>query len=450
MALITAQYGLMRGIRRFIWLAFALGTFASAAHAWTNHAWGTWLALNAMPDVRNEAPVRVEPLEKFLLEQGSALEVILQQEEQWARSKVRNYPARPEVLAYRFDPNLEPAELRRRFLMAVRVHPNAPLPLHLQLLPGNFSQTAYATRPALNWSEVSLHKEDLFAPHKHVALHDGESVSVLDVLATASDEPDQGMDSGLWSDSGTEHGRVYGFGPQPLSSRYVAHGDEAAFHMGFFHESASSYATANGLRRAYPEYRMHLWQSLALHALVNGHPYWGWRFAGWAMHYAQDMTQPYHASFMPNRYAWKVMWLNVLYLGGFGEARQQATQEVALRHQWLEWYQQQSLLIPLQKGELDHPNLKPFTLVMRDAGRMALPENGLRDIVAWQAYRKADELDTWVSLSMPKLPANAASEGWTPETPNPRTASVDALDSLLRDLSVQFGNVTRAVWRRLQ
>ena len=51
------------------------------------------------------------------------------------------------------------------------------------------------------------------------------------------------------------------------------------------------------------------------------------------------------------------------------------------------------MLGPLQRGEWEHPNLKPFTLVLRDAGRMALPESGLRDIVALQAYRRADELD---------------------------------------------------------
>lgn len=422
----------MRGIQRFLWLAFALGTFASAAQAWTNHAWGTWLSLNAMPDVRNEAPVRVESLERFLVEQGAALEVILQQEEQWARSKVRNYPARPEVLAYRFDPNVEPAELRRRFLMAVRVHPATPLPLHVQLLPGHAAQATYASRPALNWSELSLHKEEAHAPRKHVALREGEFVSVLDVLATASDEPDLGMDSGLWSDSGTDHGRVYGLGPQPASTRYSAHGDEAPFHIGFFHEPASTYATANGLRRHYPEYRMHLWQSLARHALVNGHSYWGWRFAGWAMHYAQDMTQPYHASFLPNRQTVGVMWLNLLSMVGAAGPRQQVAQTIAARHQWLEQYQLQSLLGPLQKGEWEHPNLKPFTLVTRDAGRMALPEMGLRDIVALQAYRKADELDALVASSMG---APIASE---------------TLDQVLRELSAQFGNVTRAVWRRLQ
>ena len=81
-----------------------LGSATSVAHAWSHHAWGTWLSLSVMPDARSaDAAVRAEPLERFLIEQGAALEAVLQQEEQWARSKVRNYPARPEVLAYRFE-----------------------------------------------------------------------------------------------------------------------------------------------------------------------------------------------------------------------------------------------------------------------------------------------------------------------------------------------------------
>lgn len=448
----------MRGTQRFIWIAFALSLATGSVRAWTTHSWGTWLALHSMPDARNET-VRVEPLEKFLLEQGSGLEAVLQQEEQWARSKVRNYPARPEVLAYRFDPLADPAELRRRFLMAVRVNPAAPLPMQMQVLPMASSQSTYGARPAMGWSEVSLHKPMAAEARKHVALREGEVVTVLDVLASASDEPDEGMDSGLWSDSGTEHGKVYGFGPQPFRTRYGVRGDEAPFHMGFFHEAPSTYATANGLRRTYPEYRMHLWQSLARHALVNGHPYWGWRFAGWAMHYAQDLTQPYHASFMPNRGALGVMWMNMLDFSGVSHPRQQATQLIAQRRQLLELYQQQSMLAPLQRGEWDHPNLKPFTLVIKDAGRMALPENGLRSIVTLQAYQSADALDAGVTATFPSRWVQEPNANLTQELSagavyqhiqNQRPQALENLDQMLRGLSEQFGNVTRAVWRRLQ
>ena len=230
---------------------------------------GALLDVHAMSEARAEAPVRAEPLEQFLQEQGAALEGLLQHEEQWARGKVRNYPPRPEVLTYRYDKQAEPAELRRRFLMALRIHPHTPLSLHVQVLPWPASQALYGSRPALAESEVVLRPEAGGVPRKYVALREGELVSVIDVLASAADEPDGGMDSGLWLDSGTEHGRVYGFGRQPRGTAVSGQGDQAPFHMGLFHESPVTYASADGLRRTYAEYRMHLWQSLARHALVN-------------------------------------------------------------------------------------------------------------------------------------------------------------------------------------
>ena len=96
---------------------------------------------------------------------------------------------------------------------------------------------------------------------------------------------------------------------------------------------------------------------------------------------------------------------------------------------------------------------------MRDAGRMALPENGLRTIVALQAFEHADELDAWVSSVFSSRWGNdpttqaAPDGGWSGlylQTQNQRPAALENLDHLLRELSQEFGNVTRAVWRRLQ
>lgn len=451
----AAQYGPMQGATRLLWGLCLLGLTLSA-HAWTPHAWGTWLSLHAMSEARAEAPVRAEPLEQFLQEQGAALEGLLQHEEQWARGKVRNYPPRPEVLTYRYDKQADPAELRRRFLMALRIHPHTPLSLHVQVLPWPASQALYGSRPALADSEVVLRPEAAGVPRKYVALREGELVSVIDVLASAADEPDGGMDSGLWLDSGTEHGRVYGFGRQPRGTAVSGQGDQAPFHMGLFHESPVTYASADGLRRTYAEYRMHLWQSLARHALVNGHPYWGWRFAGWAMHYAQDLTQPYRTRFMPDKGTLGLLWVNVLDRVGASQARVQSQQSVARRWQLVEAYQSQSLWAAMQKGDPEHPNLKPFAQVRLDAGRMALPESGLRDRVAWQSSQQAQALDEAVAASFPSrwldpaVPLSIDAESLYQQMQSQRTPSLDALDQMLRDMSLQFGNVTRAVWRRLQ
>jgi hypothetical protein len=330
----------------------------------------------------------------------------------------------------------------------VRVNPHVPLPLAVQQMPW-LSPPAGSKRPPLSWQDVTLKQAESAHTRSYLGVQEGELVSVLEVLASASDEPDDGLDTGLWLDSGTEHGKQYGFGRQPWG--FGAHQDygEAPFHMGFFHESASTYASSNGLRRALPEYRMHLWQTLARHALVNGHPYWGWRFAGWAMHYAQDMTQPYHVRWLPSSGTVGVLWMNLLDFAGVPSTRAQALQRSAARHLWLEHYHQQSLLGPLQKGEWEHPQLKPFSLVLQDAGRMALPERGLREQVAWQAYARAEALDELVQANMPVRWLSEA-DAKTNAEPLPRTASLDALDQMLRDISQHFGNVTRAVWRRLQ
>ena len=51
-----------------------------------------------------------------------------------------------------------------------------------------------------------------------VALREGDLVSVVDVVASATDEPDYGLDIGLWADNGTPHGAVHGFGKQPFGN----------------------------------------------------------------------------------------------------------------------------------------------------------------------------------------------------------------------------------------
>jgi len=279
------------------------------------------------------------------------------------------------------------------------------------------------------------------------------------VIASAVDEPDYGLDIGLWEDNDTEFGRIYGFGKQPFGNPKLSFGSQAPFHMGFFHESPIIYAAAGFLRRTYPEYRMHLWQTLARHALLSGHPYWGWRFAGWAMHYAQDLTQPYHASVLPGTSTAGMLWINALDMAGASKAKQHAVTFVSNRHLVMENFHQHSLLVPLEKGELEHPNLTAFAQVAKDKERMVLTEFGLRDVVTKRSHAVADEMDDWMVktfpatyVSDPQFDVGAIGQNlnfysvMTQHNP----AARDALDKRLRDLSADFGSVTRAVWRRLR
>jgi hypothetical protein len=46
-------------------------------------------------------------------------------------------------------------------------------------------------------------------------------------------------------------------------------------------------------------YRAALYSKLSEGAFDTGHPYWGYRFLAWAIHYTQDVTQPWHTVFLP-------------------------------------------------------------------------------------------------------------------------------------------------------
>jgi hypothetical protein len=399
------------------------------AKAWTQHALGTWQALQVLPDARQEPPVRVESLEQFLRTQGTALELILREEEQWARANVRNYAPRPEVLAYRFDPKAEAPEWRRRFMAAVRINPSLPLTpfLQLQPLPSVLSANARMEIPVRE--VVAPGAEAAAAGHRLVALREGEAVPVIDVIASASDEPDYGMDLGLWADSGTEAGRLYGLGKPPWSALQLAQGEQALFHRGFYHESSWVYALVEGANRSLLESRMHLWQTLARHARVTGHAYWSWRFAGWAMHYAQELTQPYRARLLPGVSPLQLVSWRFMNAVGASRALEQAFAQSNQRMLALEQYQQQVLFGALSRGELQHPWIQALGHMREDIGRLVLPERGLREQVARHAFMRADVLDEWVSRGI---------------------APSAELDGLLTELAGDFGSVTRAIWRRLQ
>jgi hypothetical protein len=126
----------------------------------------------------------------------------------------------------------------------------------------------------------------------YIAVSPGERVSALNTLAAYSDEPDWGMDRDLFDIPGYEYTREFYVPRNGVSS-------QAAFHMAFLHEPGALKALVPALGRTYMGKRIELFMGLARIAFKAGCEYWGWRFAAWAMHYAQDITQPYHASPFP-------------------------------------------------------------------------------------------------------------------------------------------------------
>ena len=370
-----------------LWSAFAA--------AWSNHALGTWPALSVLPQVSGAAPVKAESLEDFLVAEATALVPLLEREERWAREHVPTYPARPPELAFRAE-GASPAELRRRFLEALRINPDSRLSLFVRVPPGQSS-----SRPPVAEADVTTLKRGDSRSGAFVALAPGEPVAVIDVIATASDEPDYGIDIGLWEDSGTEQGRRYGFGRQPFGGNpAIEFASQAPFHMGFYHEASIVYKAAPFLRRTYPEYRIHLWRALAAHALANGHPYWGWRFAGWALHYVQDLTQPYHARVLPGVGVPNMLWINALDLAGFHRRKQEAVTFVTNRHLALENYELHRLRNAWLQRDPDGAPWRALLDTSRDAP-VSYSDDFVREVVSKQAFAYADEIDAILERELP-------------------------------------------------
>jgi len=377
-------------------VAATLSWAAGPAAAWSNHTLSAWPALEAMPEIKAAPAIGVETLETFLAAEARGLEQLLEREEIWARANVPLYPARPDALAFKAGGT--PAELRQRFIAALRINPEMKLNLFVQARPGE-SAPGKATLP---WTEVTTRRRASTAQESvFLQLGEGDRVTVLDVVASAADEPDYGMDIGLWDDNGTPYGKAYGFGKQPFGNPALEFASQAPFHMGFFHEADLVYKAAGFLRRTYPEYRIHLWQSLAAYALQTAHPYWGWRFAGWALHYIEDLTQPYHASVLPGVGVPRLLWINTLDLLGLHEPKKQAITLVSNRHLSLENYQYQRMRNAYARRDTGDALARALKDTSADAGRTVLADDAARAIISRESHALAGATDRTLEQSLP-------------------------------------------------
>src|SRR5688572_27217004 len=102
---------------------FFYSLFHLNAYAWDNHSFATRTALSVLPEVQSLGRVKVESLEEFLVSVQAKLPAVLEEEEQWARKNVPEYPARPDSL--RFLQGKGGA--RAPFMGALRVNPRMPL-----------------------------------------------------------------------------------------------------------------------------------------------------------------------------------------------------------------------------------------------------------------------------------------------------------------------------------
>lgn len=378
-------------------IAALFSTLAGTALAWSNHAMVTYRALERVPELAPSVQVPAEPLEAFLKNEEKAIAELLATDEAWARKALEVYPPRPDALAFKADPARGDAERRAAFLAALRVSPESRLALYFQPDPWGPAPDPARLLPP---ETVNALKKSEEASHVFVRLEPGEQVPALAVVASASDEPDYGMDLNLWSDSNSPAGRSYGFGTLPFGNPALSFATQAPFHMGFFHEPAVMYMAAPFLKRTYPLLRIHQYTSLARLAFDTGHPYWGWRFTGLAMHYVQDLTQPYHASVSPGNSAARLIGINALAMAGLPKWKDEMIVLLSNRHLALENYESALIRAAAQART---PGLLGTALhdTAADTRYPAWSERYVRDVVSKEAYDAGVATDRTIVETLP-------------------------------------------------
>lgn len=360
--------------------------------AWSNHTLISGPLLQSMPVLQNAPPATVETIEDFLIATETELAVFLETQEQTMRQQLWYYAPRPDAL--KFEASGDINTIRSRFTRAIRVNPNMKLPLYLQLLPGDERDA-----PSIAASDITIFKEDkMLESLPRVQLQSGDKVSPIDVVISGNDEPDHGLDIGLFTDSNTDYGLEFGFGPQPFGNPNLEYSSQAPFHMGFYHESSVIYTFGAFLSKTYPEYRIRLFKELSEFAFQHGHDYWGWRFMGWGMHYIGDFSNPYHITPVPGNSTLSTVWVGLLNILGFPQAQLDATQLVSNRHTVIEDFQSLVMTKAFAEHHKDHQLLQ--ALKQPESVRQ-YKNSDVVGVFSKKTYDKSTVIDTVLTQAFP-------------------------------------------------
>lgn len=378
------------------WLAMIAGVIVLAAvpcRAWEHHTLVVGPLVESMPEITALPRVEVVSLEHFLVSMEATLAEVLAQEETWAREHMESYAPLPDALAFKATRNA--SDIRNRFFEAIRINPESKTALYVSRLVENPD----APRTGLDPSAVTLIpdagelKQFRFEP-----LSAGNMVAPRDVLVTASNEPDYGLDIGLFVDNGTEYGARYGFGEQPFGDPDLVYGSQAPFHMGFYHESQLVFLFASYLKATYPEYRIHLYKSLSEAAFAQGQDYWGWRFMGWGLHYVADLSMPYHTTVLPGYSTFRMLLINLLSMLGYPKYVDDALQLVSNRHMALERFQG----ITFERVSRGADWTNTLIKVLQDEGEIPVySDNMPREEIAAQSHDLSGEINAVLTRYMP-------------------------------------------------
>lgn len=270
-------------------------------------------ATEHFPSQARDRVVEVESLERFVQREAAPLSQMIAQYYDWLQLRGSRRFKRVA-----FDPSRATVE---GFLRAVRLNPKSQFPYLVRVLPGTPPSPADTTVPI---HELSPHED----ANRHFEFRFrrtplGTRIPARAVLHTYCDEPDWQIDHGLWSIS------EYGYGKIPFGSAQDMT-DRVPFHMQFDHENFFVNWIAPEVRDGMAYERVELFVRLARLALKSHHPYWGYRFAAWALHYVQDIGQPYHAKAVPSESFW--FYLRFLFSWNKSQFKQDTARRQENRH----------------------------------------------------------------------------------------------------------------------
>ncbi len=367
-----------------LFFIFLLMTIILPLFSWNNHAGITYLILKDYWKENSPKPVPVESLESFLKKERDGIPKVLADAEFWAKNRLPHLTDVDSTL--KFDPSEKGSGISVDFLRAIRANPKHKTSLYIQKLesksPSNFALE----------NLTILQDKGKLVNETFLGLKEGEMVDPVDILVTAVDEPDYDLDLYLFEDSGLDYTKIYGFGQQPFGNPKYEYSSQAPFHMGFYHEPTIIFTLAGFLRKTYPEYRIHQFTKLSEFAFQTGHKYWGYRFAGWALHYIQDLTQPYHSSVLPRVSATKQIGVQVISMVGISSPKNNMIEHVSNRHTLIEEYQYFLIKEIIQKKNWEHP---VCTSIQLDGKSNEVWTGSLfiRDGVAKEAFDVAEAAD---------------------------------------------------------
>lgn len=376
---------------------------ASDCYAWDNHTSITYHAFESFPYVTQAPAVSAEPLDVFLSKEQLGLVNVLAVNEQWAQMHVPEYPRLPDALVFKAGKSTE--TLQSRFLASIRVNPEAKLFLYAQTLPSSTFFKSF--HKSLSEEQVSLVTEVKGTiGSKFETINPGEKLPPLIVVSSAADEPDYGLDTVLWDDNKSAVSAIYHWGNQPFGDINVSYSSQAPFHMAFWHETSMLYKIAPSFHKSFLEYRVHTYLTLSRYAFMTHHPYWGWRFLGWALHYVQDLSQPYHSTLIPGVSTFKLLLAEGINLIGFNSMSDNLKHLLVNRHLAFENY----VRFNLSEVDLNHDMKNHLYLALHnfseDSKLGAYTDQYLYNVVSQKSYEQSSRIDKLIRQVLPNKYTN--------------------------------------------